>query len=68
MSEPAVIRTDSVSVRYRRTLAVDSVTLDVPRGSVRLVTGSTGRQKVVGVAADGAVESVRRRWPGVAVG
>ena len=41
--------------------------LDVPRGSVRLVTGSTGRQKVVGVAADGAVESIRRRWPGVAV-
>ncbi len=41
--------------------------LDLPRGSLHLVSGATGRRKVIGIEA-GAAEAVRRRWPGVAVG
>lgn len=40
--------------------------LDVPRTSVRLVAGATGRHKLVTV--DGlAPQSVARRWPGIKV-
>lgn len=38
--------------------------LDLPRGSVRLVAGATGRHKLVMV--DGiAPEALTRRWPGL---
>jgi uncharacterized protein YggU (UPF0235/DUF167 family) len=42
--------------------------LGLPRSSLRLVAGRTGRQKVVAIDAEGAAEAVRTCWPGVAVG
>lgn len=41
--------------------------LDVPRRTVRLVSGATGRRKVVAVEAGDAAARARGRWPGVAV-
>lgn len=45
MSESAVIGTDSLSVRYGRAVAVESVTLAVPRGSVYALLGRNGAGK-----------------------
>ncbi len=42
--------------------------LRVPRAALRLVAGATGRRKVVGIASEGAAESIRVRWPGLADG
>lgn len=45
MSDVSVIRVDSLTVRYGRTRAVDSVTLDVPQGSVYALLGRNGAGK-----------------------
>jgi hypothetical protein len=39
--------------------------LGIPRGAVRLVAGASGRRKLVEV--DAAPDTVRVRWPGLAV-
>ena len=45
MSDGSVIRVDSLTVRYGRTVAVDSVNLDVPQGSVYALLGRNGAGK-----------------------
>ncbi len=45
MSDVSVIRVDSLTVRYGRTVAVDSVNLDVPQGSVYALLGRNGAGK-----------------------
>jgi ABC-2 type transport system ATP-binding protein len=45
MSDVSVIRVDSLTVRYGRMPAVDSVTLDVPQGSVYALLGRNGAGK-----------------------
>ena len=41
----ALIRTESLTVRYGKTIAVDAVTLDVPAGSVYALLGRNGAGK-----------------------
>jgi ABC-2 type transport system ATP-binding protein len=45
MSDVSVIRVDSLTVKYGRSNAVDSVTLDVPQGSVYALLGRNGAGK-----------------------
>jgi uncharacterized protein YggU (UPF0235/DUF167 family) len=42
--------------------------LDLPRTAVRLVSGATGRRKVVAAEGEGIGDAARARWPGLAVG
>ncbi len=42
--------------------------LDIPYSAVRLVSGASGRRKIVGIRAAGAAQAASGRWPGVAVG
>ncbi|MCU1238915.1 MAG: transporter related protein [Candidatus Solibacter sp.] len=45
MSDKQVIRTEHLTRRYRRTLALDDVTLEVPEGSVFALVGPNGAGK-----------------------
>ena len=45
MSDVSVIRVDSLTVKYGRSNALDSVTLDVPQGSVYALLGRNGAGK-----------------------
>jgi len=45
MSDVSVIRVDSLTVRYGRTVAVDSANLEVPQGSVYALLGRNGAGK-----------------------
>ncbi len=41
--------------------------LDVPRQAIRIVTGTGARLKTIEIEAEGAAETARRRWAGIAV-
>lgn len=45
MSEPDVVRLEDLTIRYDKTLAVDGVSLSVPRGSVYALLGRNGAGK-----------------------